>query len=352
MLDKKSFVGISLLSLFAVALQFIPLNAQEAKTVSFERDIKPILENHCINCHGPELEEGTRLDIREDALDYIEVGDPENSPFYEQLISEDEEELMPPPDEENPLSEEQIALVKTWISEGAEWPDGIEVVDAQIVEIPDGDAEDTEDKPAEDAPAAGDTMLWNAIGSLHPAAIHLPIGLLLAAGLFALFSIRGNFVMSDCAYYCLWLGTIGAVVASLTGWWFCDMENRDTVAALPDLLDQTHDVFWHRTTALVCTAFAILLCLFAAGARARDPDNGVMWKLGLMVLAVGICITGHKGGELTHGKDLYDDLNGIFETIIPMDMFGGGEANVPEVEPATDETGATSEETEKADAID
>jgi hypothetical protein len=118
-------------------------------------------------------------------------------------------------------------------------------------------------------------------------------------------------------------------------------------------LNQQQDIFWHRTSALVCTAFAILLCLFAAGARARDPDDGVMWKIGLMVLAVGICFSGHKGGELTHGKDLYKDLNGIFESIIPMDLFGGGEADVPPQDDAsTDKTGATSEETNKAKADD
>ena len=220
MLSKK-FVVLNLVGLLVLLLN-APVDAQEAQSVSFETHIKPILENHCISCHGPEKEEGTRLDIRDDALDYIEVGDPENSDFYAHLISDDEEELMPPPEEENPLTAEQIALVKTWISEGAEWPDGIEVIDARTVEISDDataddesvdkkDAEqqpdatpsvkpeNTKDKSAQAPEAANDTMLWNAIGSLHPAMVHLPIGLLLAAGLFALFSIRGNFVMSDCA---------------------------------------------------------------------------------------------------------------------------------------------------------
>jgi hypothetical protein len=350
MFIKKLFVEINLFSLLALLL-IAPVAAQDAKSVSFERDIKPILENHCISCHGPVKEEGTRLDIRDDALDYIEVGDPENSVFYECLITEDEEELMPPPDEENPLTERQISLVKTWIAEGAEWPDGIEVVDAQIVESADGSTDDgtetgTKSEPVKAAQGVDDEVLWNAIGSLHPAAIHLPIGLLLAAGLFALFSIRGNFVMGDCAYYCLWLGTIGACIATATGWWFCEPEHRDTVVQFSDLLDQEQDIFWHRTTALICTAFSILLCLFAAGARARDPDDGVMWKIGLMILAVGICITGHEGGNLTHGKDLYKDLNTIFETIIPMDMFGGSEADVPALDEAADQTGATSEETQ------
>lgn len=377
MLNKKLFVGISLIGLAALLL-IATAEAQNARSISFEQHIKPILENHCINCHGPKKEEGTRLDIRDDALDYIEIGDPENSDLYIHLISDDEEELMPPPEEENALTAEQIALVKTWIIEGAEWPDEIEVVDAQIGKKPadanadneSADEPDTDpqtnnpsrdqpekaaDKPLKPAAAAGNTMLKNAIGSLHPAIVHIPIGLLLGAGLFALFSIRGNFVMSDCAYYCLWLGTIGACLACVSGWFYCALEHRDTVTQLSDLLDQKQDIFWHRSSALVCTAFAVLLCLFAAGARARDPDDGVMWKLGLMVLAVGICITGHNGGELTHGKNLYKDLSGILETIIPSELFGGGKADVPAPDKTTpdktapdktapDKTGATSEE--------
>lgn len=355
MLNKKLIVGIKLISLCALMLTPFAA-AQDEKTVSFENDIKPILENHCINCHGPEKEEGTRLDIRDDAMAYIEVGDAENSPFYEQLISDDEEELMPPPDEENPLSAEQISLVKTWINEGADWPENIEIVDAQNVEADDTDTQEE----STDTTTLVDNTVWNAIGSFHPAVIHLPIGLLLAAALFALFSMRGNFVMSDCAYYCLWLGTIGAVVGCVTGWWFCELENRETVTGFQDLLNQDQKIFWHRTSALVCTAFAVLLCLFAAGARARDPDDGLMWKLGLMVLAAGIAFTGHEGGELTHGKDLYKDFNKLIETIIPLDAIGLGgavESEAPgEEEKGADApeegTGTTSEEKEETAPIE
>lgn len=314
MLIKKLLVQACLFTLSSILV----LSSSAQETVSFENQIKPILEKHCISCHGPEDEQGTRLDIRDDAMDYIEAGDAENSALYEHLISEDEEELMPPPEENDPLSAEQITLVKTWINEGATWPEGIQIAD---VSEPSDEGAPADDN---DATALADNTVFRAIGSLHPAAIHLPIGLLLAAGLFALFSIRGNFVMSDCAYYCLWLGTIGAIAACISGWWFCGLENRDTVSEFSDLMNQDHDIFWHRTSALICTGFAILLCLFAAGARARDPDDGVMWKFGLMALAAGIAFTGHEGGELTHGKDLYKDLNKLIESVIPADTFGGG----------------------------
>ena len=143
--------------------------------------------------------------------------------------------------------------------------------------------------------------------------------------------------MSDCAYYCLWLGTIGAIIACISGWWFSPMENRGTVTEFQDLFNQDQKIFWHRTSSLVCTGFAFLLCLFAAGARAKDPDDGVLWKLGLMVLACGIAWTGHEGGELTHGKDLYKDLNKLIETVIPMEDWFGAEAKEDDQDNGEDE---------------
>ena len=67
MFAKKLSIGVVLF--IGLSLLLNASLAQDATTVSFEKQIKPILENHCINCHGPEKEEGTRLDIRDDAMD-------------------------------------------------------------------------------------------------------------------------------------------------------------------------------------------------------------------------------------------------------------------------------------------
>jgi len=300
--------------------------------VDFVKDIKPILEKHCISCHGPEKEEAFRIDDQESTEYYLEPGSSDDSDLYQVLVSDDEDELMPPPDEGIPLTAEQIAVFKKWVDEGAQWPDDVELVDTSTQE-PEPETEATPEAPANGEKPVDkkpvdkkvdkkSQQIFNAIGSLHPAAVHLPIGLLLASGLFALFSLRGNFVMSDCAYYCLWLGTIGAIVACATGWWFSPMENRGTVSTFADLFDQKHPVFWHRTGGLVVTAVAFLLALFAAGARNRDPDDGMLWKIGLILLAGGIGWVGHTGGELHYPSDHYEDLEAVFQGII-----GGGEAN-------------------------
>lgn len=311
-----------------ILIAAISVGASAQDKVDFVKDIKPILEKHCISCHGPDKEEAFRIDDHEAALSYLEPGSSDDSDLYQVLVSDDDEELMPPPEDGIPLSKEQIAVFKKWVDEGAQWPEDVELVDTSSQEpAPESQADPAgaeEDKPPVEKNKKADVKtqrIYNAIGSLHPAAVHLPVGLLLASGLFALFSLRGNFVMSDCAYYCLWLGTIGAIIACATGWWFSPMENRGTVSAFADLFDQKHPVFWHRTGGLIVTAVAFLLALFAAGARNRDPDDGMLWKIGLILLAGGIGWVGHTGGELHYPSDHYEDLEAVFQ-----DIVGGGEA--------------------------
>lgn len=275
--------------------------------IDFEKDIKPIFENHCMACHNEDEDNGMRIDDKDDALGYVVEEDAESSDLYLYLVEEDESLLMPPPEVGRPLSEAQISLVKAWINGGAEWPDDL---DSEWQNVP--------------LPEADESQLpFRAAGSLHPAVVHLPIGLLLAAGLFAFLSLRGNFVMSDCAYYCLWLGAIGAVFACASGWFYSEMEGYGTVKEVGDVLNQDNNMFWHRITGLGATAFAVILALFAASSRNRDPDDGFLWKLAVMVLAVGIGFVGHKGGELTYGEDHYKDLHAFYESLFPASEDSG-----------------------------
>lgn len=359
-----------LLTLVLISLTVAALSAQDK--VDFATKIKPILEEHCIACHGPVEKDGEendfRIDDRDDAMDFIGTGGAEESDLFQLMASDDEEEKMPPP-EHSVLTDEQMTLVKTWIDEGADWPEDVKLVipvqepetDAGTEENPNTDTstetegtdtagtEDSTDDGSTDAPAPPAAKIdkqtqqvFNAIGSLHTAAVHLPIGLLLASGLFALFSLRGNFVMSDCAYYCLWLGTLGAIFACVSGWWYSPMEHRGTVVEFGDMFDQTHDIFWHRTGGIIVTAAALVLAMFAAGARSRDPDDGSLWKLGLILLACGIGWVGHTGGELAYPNQ-YKDLNAVYERLI-----GGDD---PVVVPVQDDAnvGKASGETEPAD---
>jgi hypothetical protein len=98
--------------------------------VSFERDIWPILENHCVRCHGPEKPKSRyRLDNREAATAGGKMGVaivPGNSAasslvhFSARIVPGLE---MPPVDEGKPLTNEQVALLRAWIDDGAKWGD-------------------------------------------------------------------------------------------------------------------------------------------------------------------------------------------------------------------------------------
>ncbi len=116
-----------------------------AAAVEFNRDIRPILSNHCFACHGPDEEKrkaGLRLDLEsaakmeQDGAAAIVPGDPEASLIVQRAIHSDPDEVMPPPEYKKPLSGEQIALLKQWIKEGATWQDHWAFVPIQSRAVP------------------------------------------------------------------------------------------------------------------------------------------------------------------------------------------------------------------------
>ena len=114
---------------------FVLLSAafgRAADTLTYVKDIKPIFEKHCNGCHGEKKAKGAlRLDLKEhvyggdDDDEYAVVpGKPDKSMAYTLAVTTDEDDLMPPAEEDNPLSKEQIATLKTWIEQGAAWDAG------------------------------------------------------------------------------------------------------------------------------------------------------------------------------------------------------------------------------------
>ena len=97
-----------------------------AGKIDFGRDVQPILQQHCVSCHGPELQmNGLRLDRRADAMrggtqSDIGPGNAEGSRLYHRLIDTKFGPRMPPT---GPLKGEEIETIKEWIDQGAEWPD-------------------------------------------------------------------------------------------------------------------------------------------------------------------------------------------------------------------------------------
>lgn len=314
-------------------IAFASTVAEAQDKVSFENQIKPFIQKYCLECHQGEDAESFQIDQEDEMLSYVTPGDPDGSELYSHmLLNDDDDMLMPPIDFSPRPSGPEMMLVKAWIQQGANFSNA------------DGNASAPVAAPV--AVSKFEQHIYNAIGSLHTAAVHLPIGLLLAAGLFGLLALRGNFVMSDCAYYCLWLGTWGAIFACVSGWWYSPMEHRGTVVEFNDLFNDEHKVFWHRTGGLIVTIVAFLVAIIAKRTRDTDPDEGTLWKLGAIVVAAAIGWVGHEGGELTYGKDHYKDLNAIIEMVVDPDKAGQ-----PAAEPDVGEASSITE-VDQGDASD
>jgi mono/diheme cytochrome c family protein len=101
-----------------------PATQAPARPVDFPHDVKPILDAHCISCHGPTKQKGEyRVDTYAAAIEgspggkSIVPGSPGGSDFFRRLVSDDSDYRMP--QKEGRLAPSQIELIRRWIEEGA-----------------------------------------------------------------------------------------------------------------------------------------------------------------------------------------------------------------------------------------
>lgn len=111
-----------------VGVVSIPARAGEP-SVSFGRDIRPILSGRCFKCHGPDVQEGgLRLDSAEASAAKLEsgaqaivAGRPEASKLLARVGSVDADHRMPPEEAGDALSAIEIERLRQWIAEGAQY---------------------------------------------------------------------------------------------------------------------------------------------------------------------------------------------------------------------------------------
>ena len=101
--------------------------APAATSVSFNREILPILANNCFACHGPD-EKKRETKFHFDTQDgmflkkgVIERGNAEESLLIEKITDPNPKDRMPPPESGHTLTQKQIELLRRWIDEGAKW---------------------------------------------------------------------------------------------------------------------------------------------------------------------------------------------------------------------------------------
>ncbi|MCS7047439.1 MAG: DUF1549 domain-containing protein, partial [Gemmataceae bacterium] len=99
-------------------------------TIEFNRDIRPILSNHCFVCHGPDnnlrkanlrLDQDKGLYDRADGAPIIAPGKPHESELFKRITSSDRSYRMPPARLNKELTKEQIELIRAWIEQGGKY---------------------------------------------------------------------------------------------------------------------------------------------------------------------------------------------------------------------------------------
>lgn len=120
---KRNFVLLSAAIVFAPGMS----RGAEKDKVDFATQILPIISKNCFHCHGPDessRKAEMRLDVaseaykqRDGGIVVIKPGDPEHSEMIRRVTNPDPDDRMP--QEGQPLTPEQIALLKKWIQQGA-----------------------------------------------------------------------------------------------------------------------------------------------------------------------------------------------------------------------------------------
>ncbi len=117
-----------ILCMFAIAND--DARAEILPAIDFARDVRPILADFCIRCHGPDAKQrqaGVRLDLRDEATHAtksgrtpIAPGKPEASELVRRIFADDDD-VMPPKETQQSLKPAQKETLKRWIAEGAKF---------------------------------------------------------------------------------------------------------------------------------------------------------------------------------------------------------------------------------------
>jgi hypothetical protein len=132
--------SVRLVAVFTIAVTafgvLAPAPARAAAAIpdkiDFNRDVRPIFTDTCFACHGPDKNSrkaNLRLDTKEGAFaalkdgkgHVIVPGKTAESEVYRRVSTTDSDDLMPPPSFNKPLTERQVAILKKWIEQGAEY---------------------------------------------------------------------------------------------------------------------------------------------------------------------------------------------------------------------------------------
>lgn len=290
---------------------------QDGGVVDYWRDVQPIFASKCLECHGPDdAKNDFRIDEMDAVLDYLEPGDLESSSLWADYMLTDDPDMRMPPTDHTQLTAAELATVRLWIEEGAEWPAAPEGEELEEVEP----VADVSAKPLAE-------RVWMFQGIFHPASVHLPIALLSVSAFFVFLSFFKPDSFEAAAYHCLWIGALGAIAACVMGWSYAQHEGYGASYSF-DLNNSAIDR--HRWLGIAVAVLAVILVPMARAVRKRD-DTGmrVLWMIGSLLMLGAVSTTGYQGGELTYGEGHYEkEFQRLFpEAVNATDPVDAADAN-------------------------
>ncbi len=278
---------------------------QTSKIVDFARDMAPLLKDKCLSCHqGENAKNGFDISDRDALMGYVETGNAASSSLWTDYLTQPSKDEIPdslvmPPD--GPLNASQLALLKVWMDEGADWPVGFSISGRGR------DANDSVVQKANEIVSLG-PKAFRAIGYFHPAMVHFPIAFYFAAGACAFLSYFLGPRCQSTAFQCVVLAAVTSILTALMGWSFAEIQGYpEWNKPLP--ANATHDqlnFFYHRWLGTL-TAVLGTGCVFVALVARRNKSDKLnhAWRIGAMALAALVGLVGHQGGELVYG-DIFD----------------------------------------------
>ncbi|WP_317195561.1 PSD1 and planctomycete cytochrome C domain-containing protein [Echinicola shivajiensis] len=138
----KKIIPLGLTGAMAILTSTLSCNDKAEEKIDFNAEIRPIINNKCISCHGGVKQSGEfSLLFESEALSATKSGEPaiipghaEESEMIKRILHEDPEVRMPP---EGPqLSQEEVDVLKKWINQGAKWEDHWSFIPPQQPELP------------------------------------------------------------------------------------------------------------------------------------------------------------------------------------------------------------------------
>jgi len=192
-----------------------------------------------------------------------------------------------------------VASLPQFAAPSASAPEKLEPVEATAAEkAPPAPKPEPVTPPA--AAPSFHTKLISFLGRFHPAIVHFPIALILAAGLAELLLLAtGRPIFASATRFIMPLAALGAVAAALLGW--------AAAAGAHYPPDLARVLEWHRGFAALVVVSSVAAAILRERAERRPATAGLRWSYrGVLLLAVLlVSVAGYLGGELVYGTDYY-----------------------------------------------